>query len=111
VREDIYFRIMNIVAASGTGFAFPSQTTYFARESSLDPARSRAAAEAVRAWRARGAHYLPEFPADEAAVLRDGLSTEARPACPAATDVRIRAPRAPAVCWSGTPTSSARAIR
>ncbi len=73
IQEDIYLRIMDIVAQSGTGFAFPSQTTYFARDSGLDPARSRAAEEAVQAWRARGAHYLPEFPADEVAVLRDSL--------------------------------------
>lgn len=73
VREDIYLRIMDIVAASGTGFAFPSQTTYFARDGGLDPTRSRAAEEAVRAWRDRGTLHIPEFPAAEVAALRGSL--------------------------------------
>src|SRR3989304_5107360 len=56
VQEDVYLRIMDIVAASGTGFAFPSQTTYFARDTGLDPARQRAAEAEVRAGRGgRGA--------------------------------------------------------
>ncbi len=36
VQEDINLRMMDVVAASGTGFAFPSQTLYFARDEVLD---------------------------------------------------------------------------
>jgi len=32
IREEIYLRMMEIVAESGTGFAFPSQTLYMARD-------------------------------------------------------------------------------
>jgi MscS family membrane protein len=35
VREDINFRIMTIVEAAGTGFAFPSQTSYLAFDPTL----------------------------------------------------------------------------
>jgi MscS family membrane protein len=36
VREEIFLRIMDIVNESGTGFAFPSRTVYFGRDSGLD---------------------------------------------------------------------------
>lgn len=35
IREDINFRIMRIVEASGSGFAFPSQTSYLAWDASV----------------------------------------------------------------------------
>jgi MscS family membrane protein len=73
IREDIYLRIMDIVAASGTGFAFPSQTTYLARDSGLDQARARAAEAEVRAWRERGDLCLPEFPPERVAQVRGTL--------------------------------------
>jgi MscS family membrane protein len=69
IREDIQLRIMDIVAASGTGFAFPSSTTYFARDGGLDRARAEEAEARVRAWRAEGAMWLPEFPPDAIAAL------------------------------------------
>ena len=73
VQEDVYLRIMDIVAASGTGFAFPSQTTYFARDTGLAPARQRAAEAEVRAWREHRELYLPEFPPERVAALRATL--------------------------------------
>ena len=53
VREDLYLRIMDVVAASGTGFAFPSQTNYSDAEG-LDPTRARLAETEVEQWRADG---------------------------------------------------------
>jgi MscS family membrane protein len=73
VREDIYLRIMDIVAASGAGFAFPSQTTYLASDGGLDHAKSRAAEGHVREWRARGELCLPEFPSERIAAVRGTL--------------------------------------
>jgi MscS family membrane protein len=69
VQEDIYLRIIDIVAASGTGFAFPSQTTYVARDSGLDQERRSAAEARVREWRDAGSLYLPEFPREVVAAL------------------------------------------
>jgi MscS family membrane protein len=69
VQEDIYLRILDIVAASGTGFAFPSQTTYVARVGGLDQEKGHAAESRVRQWRDTGSLYLPEFPREVVSAL------------------------------------------
>ena len=46
VREDVNLRIIEIVAASGTGFAYPSRTVYIARDPGMDPERGQHAAPA-----------------------------------------------------------------
>jgi MscS family membrane protein len=43
IREDIFLRVDQIVAESGTSFAFPSQTLYFGRDDGLDRELSEAA--------------------------------------------------------------------
>jgi MscS family membrane protein len=73
VAEDVNLRIMDIVEASGTGFAFPSSTTYLAKDDGLDAEKTRAAEETVRQWRAREELYLPSFPAEKIAELDDAL--------------------------------------
>ena len=69
IRQDIYLRIMDVVAASGTGFAVPSQRTYLGRDGGRDAALSDKAAAEVQAWRERGELYLPEFPPEAIASL------------------------------------------
>jgi MscS family membrane protein len=69
IREDILLRVMDIVRASGTGFAFPSQTIYAGTDSGADDAKRRAAEGQVEAWRAANALCLPAFPADQVAAL------------------------------------------
>jgi len=59
IREDLHLRMMDVVADSGTGFAFPSRTLYFARDKGLDSGRSQRSEEEVQRWRAE--HKLP-FP-------------------------------------------------
>jgi MscS family membrane protein len=61
VQEDLLLRIMDIVEASGSGFAFPSQTTYIARDSGLDAEKSQKAMETVRQWREQGKLPFPDF--------------------------------------------------
>lgn len=39
IQEKLILEFMNIVEAAGTGFAFPSQTTYLARDTGIDAAR------------------------------------------------------------------------
>jgi MscS family membrane protein len=73
IQEDILLRIMELIAASGSGFAFPSHTSYFTRDTGLDPERTRAAEDSVRAWRAANELCLPNFPPDQAAALRGKL--------------------------------------
>ena len=62
IQEDLLLRIMDIVRGSGSGFAFPAQTTYLATDPGLDAAKSGAAMETVRRWREQGEMPFPDFP-------------------------------------------------
>ncbi len=61
VQEDLTLRIMDIVAQSGTGFAFPSQTIYMAKDSGVSEEKTRAAEEKVQQWREKDEMQLPTF--------------------------------------------------
>ncbi|MFQ5665043.1 MAG: mechanosensitive ion channel family protein [Candidatus Binatia bacterium] len=73
IQEDILLRIMDIVDASGTGFAFPSQTIYTGKDGGLDAAKSRAAEAQVQQWRSQNALCLPNFPPERMAELQHTL--------------------------------------
>ena len=55
-------------------FAFPSQTTYFSRDTGLDSERSRAAEAEVQAWRSKGTLPFPEFAEQQREQFRDTLN-------------------------------------
>jgi MscS family membrane protein len=55
IQEELLLACMEVVEASGTGFAFPSNTLYLGRDSGLDEKRTRAAEEAVRRQRGQAA--------------------------------------------------------
>ncbi len=74
VREDVFLRVMDIVRASGSGFAFPSQTLYFGRDAGVDAARTRAAEEQVEGWRRQGELPFPDFAEGEIGALEGTLS-------------------------------------
>ncbi|MFD0911296.1 mechanosensitive ion channel family protein [Ruegeria arenilitoris] len=61
IREDVFFRIKEIVEASGTGFAFPSQTVYLSKDAGLDAAKSKATVEEVGRWRYKRQLPFPNF--------------------------------------------------
>jgi MscS family membrane protein len=97
VQEDIWLRVMDIVAQSGTGFAFPSQTLYFGRDNGLDPKRTEGAEAQVRQWRDEGRLPFPNFTPEQLRELRGsvvypplgsaGASTaQSSPATPAAEE-------------------------
>ncbi|MGA7455081.1 MAG: mechanosensitive ion channel family protein [Rhodoplanes sp.] len=54
IQEDLLLRCMEIVKQSGTGFAFPSQTLYVARDDGIDEKKTRKAEDAVHNWRDTG---------------------------------------------------------
>jgi MscS family membrane protein len=65
IREDILLRIMDIVDAAGSGFAFPSQTVYLGRDTGVDKQKAEKAAQEVQKWREEGQLPFPDFtPAD-----------------------------------------------
>jgi MscS family membrane protein len=53
VREELLLRVIEVVDASGTGFAFPSQTLYLGRDAGLDPERQKAAEVEFSRWSAQ----------------------------------------------------------
>jgi MscS family membrane protein len=73
VREDLFLRMMDVVAESGTGFAFPSSTTYLARDGGIDGERGEKASAQVEAWRKAGSLAMPDFSPEEARKLDDSL--------------------------------------
>ena len=73
IQEDILLRVSDIVQASGTGFAFPSQTVYIRQDEGLDQDRIKAAKEEVRAWRRSGRLPFPQPPSDRIEEIADTL--------------------------------------
>lgn len=73
VAEDLNLRIMDIVEKAGTGFAFPSQTTYIEQGEPLSDETQEEIAERVAKWREENALYLPRFPKDAIEELRNTL--------------------------------------
>jgi MscS family membrane protein len=68
IREDLLLRIMEIVEKSGSGFALPSQTLYFSRNSGIDKEKAAAAEQQVQQWRDQRQLPFPDFaPADKSA--------------------------------------------
>ena len=65
IREDVMFRIKQVVEASGSSFAFPSQTLYMSQDEGLDADKSAEAIRTVEQWRRQ--HELP-FPGFSAAA-------------------------------------------
>jgi MscS family membrane protein len=61
VQEDLLLRIMDIIEGSGTGIAFPSSTTYLARDSGLDEEKTQEAIAAVGRWREERDLPFPNF--------------------------------------------------
>ena len=73
VREDLYLRFMDVIDKSGTGFAFPSQTLYMAKDDGLNEERSREAEAQVRRWRDEGRLPFPELSEATVAELDGSL--------------------------------------
>lgn len=74
VQEDLYLRMMDVVETSGTGFAFPSQTLYFARDQGLSKEKAKVAEEQVRKWREAGDMQIPSFNPDRIDNLQNSIA-------------------------------------
>jgi MscS family membrane protein len=90
VQEDLLLHIMEIVEASGSSFAFPSQTTYVARDAGLDGAKSQQAIAMVRQWREQGALPFPDFSPETIAEINDRLEYPAQDSALRREDIRRR---------------------
>ena len=73
VREDLLLRIMDIVAESGTGFAFPSQTLYFAKDQGLSKDKSEDTEKKVKEWREKRKMQIPKFDPEEIEKIKNSI--------------------------------------
>jgi MscS family membrane protein len=73
IQEDLLLRIEDIVNEAGTGFAFPSQTAYLARDTGLDVERGEEAERDTQRRRATGKLPFPEFEEEERERLENIL--------------------------------------
>jgi MscS family membrane protein len=62
IREDLYLRLMDAIKEAGTGFAFPSSTTYVGRDDGLNAEDTRRAEARVAQWREKRELPFPNFP-------------------------------------------------
>lgn len=74
VKEDLLLRIMDVVNESGTGFAFPSQTIYFGKDTGLSKEKSKQTEEKVRQWKEKGDLQLPRFDPEKIKEIEDKLA-------------------------------------
>ena len=73
VAEDLNLRIMDIVSGAGTDFAFPSEVQYSLPGKPLDEERAKAVSVQVKEWKAKRELYLPNFPAEKIAAIKNSL--------------------------------------
>jgi MscS family membrane protein len=73
VAEDLNLRIMDIVTAAGSDFAFPSEVQYSLPGKPLDEDRAKAVSQHVKEWKAKRELYLPNFPAEKIAAIKNSL--------------------------------------
>ncbi|HSA86906.1 MAG TPA: mechanosensitive ion channel family protein [Nitrospira sp.] len=74
VAEDLNLRIMDIVSAAGSDFAFPSEVQYSLPGKPLDEDRAKAVGLQVKEWKAKQELYLPNFPAEKIAAIKNSLA-------------------------------------
>jgi MscS family membrane protein len=74
IQEDVFLRIIDIVEQSGTDFAFPSQTLYFARDQGPNQQQTQAVEAQVRQWRAEGRLPFPDFSPEQLERIRGSLA-------------------------------------
>jgi len=73
IQEDLLLRIMDIVEASGTGFAFPSRTIYLGRDTGLDKEKTTAISHEVQQWRENSKLPFPDFASSDISEFSNSL--------------------------------------
>lgn len=73
IQEDLLLRMMDVIEASGSGFAFPSQTVYLGRDTGQAEEKKKAAEEKVKTWRDAHDLPLPKFSEERIQSLRNSI--------------------------------------
>jgi MscS family membrane protein len=74
IQEDILLRMMDIIKAAGTDFAFPSQTLYLGRDAGLPEEQSKMTHDLVSKWREDSDIQLPNYDAARIEKLKGTIS-------------------------------------
>ena len=74
IQEDLLLRIMDIVEASGTSFAFPSRTLYLGRDPGVDKEKAAAVSHEVHQWRENSKLPFPDFASSDISEFSNSLS-------------------------------------
>ncbi|WP_207421104.1 mechanosensitive ion channel family protein [Desertivirga brevis] len=73
IQEDLLLRMMDVVNASGTSLAVPTQRILVNREPELSEEKKIKAEATVQNWRAKGEIQIPKFDPDRIEELKDTL--------------------------------------
>lgn len=73
LREDLLLRIMDVIERSGTEFAFPSQTLYFAKDTGLSEEKAKEIEEVVKKWRESNEMQIPKFDPDKMQEIKNTI--------------------------------------
>lgn len=73
IREDLLFRVLDIVAQAGSALAFPSRITYMTQDPGLDKEKAAVAAEQVQKWRDDKQLPFPDFTPSEISAFRGSI--------------------------------------
>ncbi|HEY4652238.1 MAG TPA: mechanosensitive ion channel domain-containing protein [Pontibacter sp.] len=73
IQEDLYLRMMDVVKASGTDFALPSQTLYMSRDKGIAEEQMEEAESSVRTWRESGKMQIPAFTNEQIQKLKNTI--------------------------------------
>ena len=73
IREDVLFRILQVVEQAGTGLASPSRRVYLSRDSGLEQQKTEAVLQQVRQWREEKQLPFPDFSSAEIAEFQGTL--------------------------------------
>ncbi|HSI68843.1 MAG TPA: mechanosensitive ion channel domain-containing protein [Gillisia sp.] len=74
VQEDLLLRMMDVVEESGSGFAFPSQTIYFSKDSGVSEEKTKAAHDTVKKWKEEKDLQIPKFDQNKIHNLKDTIA-------------------------------------
>jgi MscS family membrane protein len=73
IQEDLLLRIMEIIEASGTAFAFPSRTVYLGRDQGVDKEKTAAVSHQVQQWRENSKLPFPDFASSDISEFSNSL--------------------------------------
>jgi MscS family membrane protein len=69
IAEDLYLRILEVLAQAGSGLAVPAHREYSGEIERIDEKRVREVEAEVEAWRKTNSVYLPSFPKEKISDL------------------------------------------